>query len=1165
MKSFKSTWLISKTIGFNKLKHMNPFNRTRLVIRFVLVLNCIFILSLTENNLFASQPNNAPKSVQVTALSPWTTTLNTNWLFITDTLEQGMTGGWYTENLNDTGWKTLKSGLSWEKQNIFHRGWGWYRQKISIPAGYEGIPLVLKLGNTKSDDDVFVNGVRVGGIKSEYKYTNMMERSYTVPASLVHYGQTNTIAVRVWGGNLSFIGSNSGLASGTFSAELNPYSLLAGDVDQAESTYQHINLFDFSDRQKGKPFKLKFSFPKSTFDQGAAKLKYSIKDYYNALIATSTVSISSAPDGSCYAIVPVDSSTARSIYLKGRFVAIQTILNSSGATLSTITESIDYLSFAKRDTLALPTLGVKFEETSYGTLKLIDEIDCSTAFSNEVHGYLQSSFNNKTQWYNTPGCGVTINVNEILGKKARELNNGWFAYKIGRGKLSPRKTYLLRIEYPEDKPRYCPIEIQIGQNYMDAGWRSGVGIENDPYENWPLSNSWQYYDVIVPLDNETLGAGGTGSASAENGFWVYFMNKLNGTYFSMYQGGPAIASMKLYEIDPQTNSPVVNKPSANLPQRTLMFDWERQADQEPADLVNYAKLMGYNAISPIILKWATTNYSDPILGYTSCNIDRQNYWTRKEFIDPYTAKRGETPVPGKESVFNRYLAATKGSGINFVPRVEYGGSAALSWSAHATAINGTPSVPNRFNAWCSDLLDPLTFTDMKNLVEHLFKPYVNENPQLTGMLWRIRCDMMPISYSDTDVALYNSEMGTSVTRSILSSKSSEKNKYADWWHIKRRDFHAKLVDLLKSYRSDLKLYYYNWDEDKFSMILKDRNSGDFYANLSGKSTYETDITNRNNITTSQYLDVIKSGNFLATAGVNSPDYGLRPSLYSNVSGIELLAPANILHLANNSDYLNYFKTADGVSVSNCVSYDEIHARSINPKYEGQSMTPGGPVYSMALELLDYFHADARTLTFTAYTYGRGFANAHRRFAQAFLALPAIKGNVIDSSDVDVKVRAYKTSTETYIGVANKAYTPKTITVKIPITSGQENMTVKNLVTGNNVSFTIADNQLQFEVNSGPVELNSYLLNASTGLKPTENSPSIVIFPNPVEENLNIKLDNSSTGNINVTIFDMFGKVILKDVYNNTNQINMNVAKLLKGTFICRVATSNQTVNLKFVK
>jgi hypothetical protein len=152
-------------------------------------------------------------------------------------------------------------------------------------------------------------------------------------------------------------------------------------------------------------------------------------------------------------------------------------------------------------------------------------------------------------------------------------------------------------------------------------------------------------------------------------------------------------------------------------------------------------------------------------------------------------------------------------------------------------------------------------------------------------------------------------------------------------------------------------------------------------------------------------------------------------------------------------------------------------------------------------------------------------------------------------------------------VANKAYTSRTITVKIPISGEQTNLTVKDLVTGNNVSFTIVDHQLQFDVNSGPVELNSYLLNISTptGLEPNKISSPIAIYPNPVDENLTIKLDNSWTDNVHVTIINMVGKVILKHQYSNTDQINMNVSKLSKGTFICRVAAPNQTVNLKFVK
>ncbi len=35
-------------------------------------------------------------------------------------------------NFDDSGWKTLKSGQSWQQQNVEHYGWGWYRQPRSL-------------------------------------------------------------------------------------------------------------------------------------------------------------------------------------------------------------------------------------------------------------------------------------------------------------------------------------------------------------------------------------------------------------------------------------------------------------------------------------------------------------------------------------------------------------------------------------------------------------------------------------------------------------------------------------------------------------------------------------------------------------------------------------------------------------------------------------------------------------------------------------------------------------------------------------------------------------------------------------------------------------------------------------------------------------------------
>ena len=97
--------------------------------------------------------------------------------------------------------------------------------------------------------------------------------------------------------------------------------------------------------------------------------------------------------------------------------------------------------------------------------------------------------------------------------------------------------------------------------------------------------------------------------------------------------------MRLYELDVEKNAPVIRKPEGQ-PQRVLAVDWERQADQPPEDIVRYAKLMGYNAVSPIILKWAFMNYGDPMPGYETTFIDKKRIWVRA------TAGPAEEPAEG---------------------------------------------------------------------------------------------------------------------------------------------------------------------------------------------------------------------------------------------------------------------------------------------------------------------------------------------------------------------------------------------------------------------------------------------------------------------------------------------------------------------------------------
>lgn len=994
---------------------------------------------------------------------------------------------WASPGFDDGAWRELRSDAGWKQQGVEHSGFGWYRKWIDIPDDCRGIPLSLTFGEICYDDDVFFNGVRIGGLRGPYKYCNLISRLYAVPDSLIRFGEKNLVAVRAWGMLGEGVeGDRFGLASGRCEARFDPLQVQLRRTDRPGDRPCHPALFDLSDAQWGMTFEVIQHLDPSLPVAAGRSVIYRLSDLYGSELLKGKTSLVQTERGLPEVVIPVDSLTARRIGLAGRFLASSQVFGPGGELLAQRTDTVDHLSFAARDTMRLPECfqGV-VHDTPYGRLRLVDEIDCAREVALDPHPYMQSGFDPRQQ-YATPGSPVEMNTPQILGRKARESGYGWFAYRIGRGKLKPHTCYLVRIEYPEDKPRYCPIEIQTGENYQNVAWRSGVSPQS-PYDNWPLSGQWCWFDTIVPLDDETTGTSGANGASSLAGFWIYVMNKYNPpAYFPLFEGGPAVARIRLYELE-ERHLPVIRYPEA-APRRILMLDWERQPLMEPRDVVEYARQMGYNAVAPVIMKWAMMNYADPVPGYESYNDDSRGYW------DKLVTPAGEMPraaVPDRKSIHVRYLEATARTGMGYIPRIEYGGSELLPVEARAIDGEGNDAKPNRFAAWCGDLLHPATFADFSRLLDSLVGKYAARNPQLLGVLWRIRSDRMPISYSRADIEMFVRETGTTPSGTVSdrelarwASQGAAASAYTDWWHRKRAEFQGRVARLLDGYRPDLKLWFYNWDNDKFSLGMHDFTGWDFLGpavRLAQKDPqrvremYLRNIEKRDRYTTEDYLEMMRTGNLGVKSQGYLPHHGLRPWLYRDIPGVSLFAPINALYTARDSVFLNYFRTAEGLSVSNPVVYDEACSRFINPKFEGNMSIPAGAPFSMALELLSWFHGDARTLTYTTYTYARGFAAAHRRFAQAFLALPAICGECVDAGDPDTRIRIYRTPKAVYLGVASKSYVSKTIRVSVPLDkitpSGP--VSVEDMVCGGKVPVDCTGKQLRFDIESGPMQLHAF--------------------------------------------------------------------------------------------
>ncbi|MCC7533194.1 MAG: T9SS type A sorting domain-containing protein [Bacteroidia bacterium] len=77
----------------------------------------------------------------------------------------------------------------------------------------------------------------------------------------------------------------------------------------------------------------------------------------------------------------------------------------------------------------------------------------------------------------------------------------------------------------------------------------------------------------------------------------------------------------------------------------------------------------------------------------------------------------------------------------------------------------------------------------------------------------------------------------------------------------------------------------------------------------------------------------------------------------------------------------------------------------------------------------------------------------------------------------------------------------------------------------------------------------------------ENQNPVTLFPNPANEFLNIRLENTSK--FSTSIFDVFGNEINLYPIKNDNTITYNTQSLKQGLYVLRVITHNQSSNYKF--
>ncbi len=974
--------------------------------------------------------------------------------------------GYADPEYDHAGWELLQVGTSWESQGVAYDGPAWYRQRVWIPAEWAGRPLAYRLGKPDDRGTVFWNGAEVQTVESfGPDFAGVLE------PGLIRYGAINTVAVLIhdW-----YRGGGLGGTSFWVGPELETLAVRWRDEGVAgERAFEDFDPGPLP--PAGREAEAVVRFPAAIAAKEGLTLNLRLMDCFHATVAVADIPLKRAASGEWEAVLRLGPEEARKLYY-GEWIDVRGLLAAAdGAPVTSFARHRVKLRYAQRDALALPELPETFEETPLGRLKLVDVIDAGAAPELGEHPYKEGGvrdFWGGRRAYSPWLKGVV--VNELQGVRYREANDSRnFGYRIGRGRMKPGTQYLLRIRYPEDKTRYFAMDIKAGRNYQGVGFRTGVAA-GDPFTPYPLSGGYEWCDHVVSLDDVTYGWQGKRSTSSENGFWVFF-HDIGRVYSAQYESGPAIAEMRLYEItDPAKHDPVIRYPEGQ-PRRLLMMDWERQPEADPEAVAEYARLVGLNAVGPLFLKWAFNGYFPNTLGYNGAPEWYGTPVHRDGFGNSNCWRVAES-----------WLKATREHGLTIVPRLEYGGSPQLPKEARVIGPNGKVDPCGRYTSWGANLLHPATFEDFKTTLDEAVGRYAADYPNLGGFLWRMRSDRMKCSYGLQDVEMFCQETGREMPKGDAAAIAKWASQtvaadYETWWHAKRRDFHVRVRDLLRSYRPDLKLYYYNWDPDGWNLQPGDnafntaQDWTDRYNVHASRKVYERRLESIKKLGPEDYLRTFVEGRH---ALVNEPHKRLRPALYRDVAGIALFAPVHWDYLSDNEPYIQSFATGDGLAVCNQYHYEEKARTNIQgDNYETSEMTPAGPSFAMAEEVLSFFHGDPNVITWTPYTIGRSFIAEHRRFAQAYLSLPAATGKVVEGAvsgpaGRDVRVRTYPVGRDvTYVSVAHRGYAPATFTVALP--GMPAGAVVTDLVTGETVPATIRDGALAFTVSSRAMELNSY--------------------------------------------------------------------------------------------
>jgi sialate O-acetylesterase len=116
---------------------------------------------------------------------------------------------WKTNELNDADWKKINVPSYWENEGYEdYDGYAWYRYDFTLPQNFVSGDLYLSLGKIDDEDDVYMNGTKIGNVNDFRRNTFYrgdgwqcnIRRLYKIPDGVLNRTGKNIISVKVYDG-----------------------------------------------------------------------------------------------------------------------------------------------------------------------------------------------------------------------------------------------------------------------------------------------------------------------------------------------------------------------------------------------------------------------------------------------------------------------------------------------------------------------------------------------------------------------------------------------------------------------------------------------------------------------------------------------------------------------------------------------------------------------------------------------------------------------------------------------------------------------------------------------------------------------------------------------------------------------------------------------------